>query len=242
MSKRKIALIPAAGVGSRFGSNMPKQYIEIAGQTVLSHTVNIFLNNAEIDLIAIVVSPEDNQVQTALSKPLHPKVVILPCGGETRAESVRNGVDALLNQQLAAETDWILVHDAARCCLPPAVLQRLLNESTQNETEQTGAILAIPVADTLKRATGEHIAQTVSRQDLWQAQTPQMFAAHLLQTALNGDLNDITDEASAVEKLGIAPKLVLGDVRNIKLTQAQDADLVRLLLNEATKLQTATHH
>ncbi len=222
---RYIALIPAAGVGARFGAGKPKQYVEIGGQTVLQHTLDIFLTSPLIDHVAVVLSPDDQVFQTASSS----KLSVLRCGGETRALTVRNGVAALLESGLAQPNDQILVHDAARCCLPVAALARLLQQAGGHAE---GGILAVPVADTLKRADGgRHIAATVSRADLWQAQTPQMFRAALLQQALSAeDLSAITDEASAVEKLGISPLLVEGDVRNIKLTLPQDEGLVGLLL------------
>ena len=224
---RFIALIPAAGVGERFGAGKPKQYVEIAGKTVLQHTLEIFLHHAQIDGVVVVLSPNDAFFPTLL----HDKLTVLRCGGATRAESVRNGLQALLEQGLANEADVILVHDAARCCLPQAALSRLLHEAGERAE---GGILAIPVADTLKRAanTGQ-IEVTVARAGLWQAQTPQLFRAGLLQQALSvSDLSVVTDEASAVEQLGIQPWLVLGDIRNLKLTLPQDEELVRLLLEK----------
>lgn len=227
MKRKNIVLIPAAGVGARFGAGKPKQYVEIAGKTVLEHTVSVFLRHRSVDLVAVAVSPEDGFIdafQTA-----YPAVSVLKCGGAARAETVRNGVDVLLQQGLAAADDNILVHDAARCCLPDDALTRLINEAGN---ASCGGILAIPVADTLKRADGGKIGSTVSREGLWQAQTPQLFAANLLQRALAAEnLNGITDEASAVERLGVQPLLVLGDVRNLKLTQPQDEGLATLLLN-----------
>lgn len=222
--KRNIALIPAAGVGARFGAGKPKQYVEINGKTVLQHTVDIFERHEQIDFIAVIVSPEDNIFQTALDK-----VGVFKVGGETRAETVRNGVETLLKQGLAAETDNILVHDAARCCLPSEALSRLIEAAANAEQ---GGILAVPVADTLKRAgEGSRVIETVSRAGLWQAQTPQLFQAALLQRALSADdLSSVTDEASAVERLGVRPLLVLGDTRNLKLTLPQDEFIVRLLL------------
>ncbi|MCS4533099.1 2-C-methyl-D-erythritol 4-phosphate cytidylyltransferase [Neisseria montereyensis] len=222
--KRNIALIPAAGVGARFGAGKPKQYVEINGKTVLQHTVDIFTEHRDIDLTAVVLAPEDRFFQTASEK-----VVLLHCGGATRAQTVRNGIDALLTQGLAQAEDNILVHDAARCCLPPDALDRLL-KAAGNRPE--GGILAIPVADTLKQAQADkHIQATVPRAGLWQAQTPQLFQTALLKRALaEADLNAVTDEASAVEMLGIQPLLVEGDSRNLKLTLPQDEYIVRLLL------------
>ena len=225
MTRRHIALIPAAGIGTRFGAGKPKQYVEINGKTVLQHTIAIFENHPAIDLIAVIVSPEDQTFQTTPSS----KTCVFRVGGASRAETVRNGVSALLAQGLAAEQDDILVHDAARCCLPPEALTRLIEEAGGQEQ---GGILAVPVADTLKRADGKnHIGETVSRAGLWQAQTPQLFQTTLLHGALSvEDLSDITDEASAVEKLGVQPLLVQGDTRNLKLTLPQDEYIVRLLL------------
>lgn len=225
MTRRHITLIPAAGIGTRFGADKPKQYVEINGKTVLQHTIDIFENHPAIDLIAVIVSPEDQTFQTTPSG----KTRVFRVGGASRAETVRNGVSELLEQGLAAEQDNILVHDAARCCLPPEALNRLIEEAGGQEQ---GGILAIPVADTLKRADGKnHIGETVSRAGLWQAQTPQLFQTALLHRALSvEDLSDITDEASAVEKLGVQPLLVQGDARNLKLTLPQDELIVRLLL------------
>lgn len=227
MKRKNIALIPAAGIGARFGADKPKQYVEIGGKTVLEHTVCIFQNHPSIDMTVVIVSPEDvlaDGFQTAFAG-----VEVWKIGGRTRAETVRNGVAKLLETGLAAETDNILVHDAARCCLPSEALTRLIEQA--GNVEQ-GGILAIPVADTLKRAEGGQISATADRSGLWQAQTPQLFRAGLLYRALTAEnLEGITDEASAVEKLGIRPLLVQGDARNLKLTQPQDAYIVRLLLD-----------
>ncbi|MFQ3037993.1 2-C-methyl-D-erythritol 4-phosphate cytidylyltransferase [Neisseria cinerea] len=227
MKRKNIALIPAAGIGARFGADKPKQYVEIGGKTVLEYTVCIFQNHPSIDMTVVVVSPEDvlaDGFQTAFAG-----VEVWKIGGRSRTETVRNGVAKLLETGLVVETDNILVHDAARCCLPSEALTRLI-EQAGNAAE--GGILAIPVADTLKRADGGNISATVERTGLWQAQTPQLFRAGLLCRALAAEnLEGITDEASAVEKLGVRPLLIQGDARNLKLTQPQDAYIVRLLLN-----------
>ena len=224
---RNIALIPAAGVGARFGAGKPKQYVQIHGQSVLQHTLNVFLAHPQIDYIAVILSPDDETLQTASSD----KVGLFKCGGDSRAETVRNGVNALLHSGLAAADDNILVHDAARCCLPAEALSRLI-DAAGNQAQ--GGIFAVPVADTLKRADAHgQIEATVPRAGLWQAQTPQLFQTALLQRALAAeDLSAVTDEASAVEALGIQPLLVAGDSRNLKLTLPQDEHIVRLLLAE----------
>lgn len=225
---RYIALIPAAGVGARFGAGKPKQYVEINGKTVLRHTVDIFLNHPQIDYTAVILATDDTVFQTA-SSDNSTKLGIFHVGGQTRAETVRNGLRELVAQGIAAADDNILVHDAARCCLPAAALSRLIEQAGAAEQ---GGILAVPVADTLKRADdANRIAATISRAALWQAQTPQLFQTALLQRALSAaDLDGITDEASAVEAIGIRPLLVEGDTRNLKLTLPQDEHLVRLLL------------
>lgn len=235
MNPRFFAVVPAAGVGSRFGSHIPKQYTSIAGQAVLLHTLQRLLACERLAGVAVVLSPDDAYFQD-LDLPewaQTERLQILYCGGESRAESVRNGIQALMQPEKVAAHDWLLVHDAARCSLPAAALQRLL--AVADDACQ-GAILALPVADTLKKqdAYGK-IATTIDRSGLWQAQTPQMFRAQALQDALSiEDLNAITDEASAMELQGVHAQLVVGDVRNLKLTLAQDATLVELLLNSGT--------
>ena len=225
MSPRNIALIPAAGSGSRFGAAKPKQYLEIGGKTVLQHTLDIFLAHPPIHYTAVILAPADHIFQTVSSK----RLGIFRVGGASRAQTVRNGLHALTAQGIAAPHDNILVHDAARCCLPPEALTRLI-EAAGGTPE--GGILAMPVADTLKRGDGANrVAATVPRTALWQAQTPQLFQTALLLRALcAADSDGFTDEASAVEALGIRPQLVEGDARNLKLTLPQDETLVRLLL------------
>lgn len=243
---RLIALIPAAGVGARFGSQQAKQYHRIGAHTVLTHTLKALSRATEISLIAVILSPQDTHFQADLlpenchcynpnfrqpenthSTPVLP----LYLGGQYRAETVRNGLDALLTQQIINPNDIVLVHDAARCCLPQSALQRLIQ--TANHAIN-GAILALPVADTLKKADGQNITHTISREGLWRAQTPQMFQAALLQRALHQtDNSQITDEASAVEALGLQPLLIQGDSRNIKLTYPEDeAEATRWLNGE----------
>lgn len=235
MSARFFAIVPAAGVGSRFGSTIPKQYTHIAGQSVLMHTLERLLLCEQIVGVVLVLSPEDDFFEQLPQEAWAqtPRLQVCYCGGDSRAASVRNGIEALMQSQHIGSEDWILVHDAARCCLPSSALQRLIAAADESIA---GAILALPVADTLKKQTAtKQIDHTVDRTGLWQAQTPQMFRAEALQDALNRvDLNTITDEASAMEACGIQAQLVLGDVRNLKLTLAHDAELVELLLKSGT--------
>lgn len=228
MSQKFIALLPAAGIGSRFGANIPKQYAIIAGKPVLQHTLDVFTQEPRINHIAIIISPNDPYFDNSITLPENAKAYRI--GGETRAQTVQNGVNHLLHAGIIQAQDYILVHDAARCCLPQTALTRIIQAATHPD----GALLAIPVADTLKRQNATQCSQeTVSRTHLWQAQTPQVFQAALLQRALahaNHDL--ITDEASAVEALGLTPLLVEGDSRNFKLTRPDDAPLAALLLQQ----------
>ncbi len=230
---RYFALVPAAGVGSRFGAALPKQYVRIAGRTVLEHTLRRLLDEPQIVQVAVVLARDDAwfEQEVRLPENLAAKLRTLYCGGESRAESVFNGLNSLLKHGVMQPDDKVLVHDAARCCLPAEALRRLLQEAGWHPV---GGILALPVADTLKRGNGEnHIAETVSRSGLWQAQTPQLFPAALLQQALAAaNPAEITDEASAVERLGLQPLLVQGDSRNLKLTWPADERIARLLLQE----------
>jgi 2-C-methyl-D-erythritol 4-phosphate cytidylyltransferase len=215
-----VALILAAGVGSRAGGDTPKQYRELLGQTVLAHSVAAFKPLLTTDSIHVVVSEADAFID-ALA---HPNVHRV--GGATRAESVRNGL-AELAKHYPPET-WVLVHDAARCCLDVGSLTHL-TDSVKHL--QTAAILAIPVADTLKQVNDQHIDKTVNREQLWQAQTPQCAQLTQLQAALAGDLSGITDEASALEAAGIPVRVVMGDSRNLKLTYPADFAIAAVLLN-----------
>ena len=226
-------LIPAAGVGSRFGASIPKQYAQIAHAPVLQHTIDLFTQNPRIGQIAVIISPEDEWYDNCIKQPAQCSVYRV--GGSSRAESVANGLATLLQQQKIAPDDTILVHDAARCCLPQAALNRLLDALPQCPD---GAILAIPVADTLKsQDDNQRIVHTVPRAGLWQAQTPQAFVASSLHRALQtADLEHITDEASAMERLGFAPQLVEGDNRNLKLTRPDDAAWAAFLLQQAQLL------
>lgn len=219
----RIALVPAAGHGSRFGAATPKQYLPLHGQPLLAHTLDVLCGCAGIDRVVVVVSPADEWFDSYRWP--HAKLEVLRVGGASRALSVANGLAALALD----DDDWLLVHDAARCCLSPAALQRLLDEV---QDDAIGGILAQPVADTVKQGTKVgRIAATIPREGLWLAQTPQMFRAGLLGEALQDAANPvITDEASAIELLGHAPKLVLGEAQNFKVTWPQDLALASAIL------------
>lgn len=217
------ALVPAAGFGARMGNQLPKQYLPLAGKPMLAHALETLCACVEITTVFVVLSPNDTQFHRYDWSHLGDKLQPLFCGGETRAESVANG---LLVSELEPD-DWVLVHDAARPCLTQAHLGKLIAELSE---DAVGGILAVPVADTLKRADAcQRIEGTEPREKLWQAQTPQMFRAGLLAQAL-AHCKNVTDEASAIESLGLAPKLVAGDSRNFKVTYPQDRVLAELLL------------
>ena len=206
------------------GHELPKQYLPLAGQPLIFHALNTLCSCAEIATVFVVLAPGDTLFHTFDWSRFGDRLQPLFCGGETRAESVLNG---LLASELEAD-DWVLVHDAARPCLTQALLGKLIAELCDDET---GGILAVPVADTLKRADGgQRIARTEERAGLWQAQTPQMFRAGLLAQALR-QCHNVTDEASAVEALGLRPKLVLSETGNFKVTYPQDMLLAELLLS-----------
>ena len=222
---RCMALIPAAGVGARMGAQCPKQYMEIAGQPVIAHTVSAFLATPQISHVFIVVSPEDAYIDDLQLSSA--RVTVLRCGGATRHESVTNGLlqmDSLHHQM--GETDWVLVHDAARPAIGSALITKLIETVAQHGV---GGLLALPVVDTVKRFQDGRL-ETISREGLWLAQTPQMFRHGQLKKAIL-DASNVTDEASAIEALGLAPLLVEGHQRNSKLTRPDDFALIASYLS-----------
>jgi 2-C-methyl-D-erythritol 4-phosphate cytidylyltransferase len=229
---RRYGLIPAAGTGMRFGSDIPKQYADIAGVPLLRRTIDSLNDAIVLEAIFIVLAPGDGLYAAKIGKVRG--VETLYCGGTTRAESVRNGL-AAIGGRVKAE-DWVLVHDAVRPCVDVTTLNRLLHEL---ESEPVGGLLAIPLADTLKRAesgAGLRAVSTEARDGLWCAQTPQMFRYAILQHAFRqADLAKVTDEAQAVEALGVKPRLVQGSPANIKVTYAEDIALAEAILGQRQK-------
>ena len=224
---RYTALIPAAGGGSRMGESVPKQYVDLAGRPLMAHAIARLAGHPMIEEVFVVLAPGDERFAQLDLRPHSAKLNPLYCGGKTRAASVLNGLVAAID--VLDESDWVLVHDAARPCLARAELDRLLGELAGDET---GGLLAIPVADTLKRANqnGE-VVGTEARDGLWRAQTPQMFRYRLLLEALRRLPPDVaTDEACAIEKLGLKPRLVMGSARNIKVTYPEDLALAEMIL------------
>jgi len=221
---RYFALIPAAGVGARMGAASPKQYLKIGGKPMLRHTLDAFLTSELVAHTFVVVSPDDPYIDTVA--PNH-GVTVLRCGGATRMESVRNGLAVLAST--LAPSDWVLVHDAARPGLTPELIGKLITETGNHPA---GGLLALPVVDTVKRGIDGEACGTIPRAGLWLAQTPQMFPFPLLREALAAaqDPHAITDDASAVEALGLTPKLVEGHPRNLKVTLPDDVRIAELYL------------
>ena len=224
---RYFALVPAAGSGSRVSTGTPKQYFPLQGRPLLYYTLRQLTAHPSIRGIFVVLAPEDVEFRKGGWDDSGAKIHPLYCGGETRAASVYNGL--LAARDAIAVEDWVLVHDAARPCLSANALQRLIHEVGSDDA---GGLLAVPVADTLKRADGERrVVTTERREGLWQAQTPQMFRYGLLIEALRrcGPAT-VTDEAGAIERLGLTPKLVMGEARNLKVTYPEDLELAALIL------------
>lgn len=237
------ALIPAAGIGTRMQCECPKQYLIVAGKTILEHTLAILLAHPRISQVVVALHPQDTVFST-LPVAHHPRIRTVTGGGE-RADSVLSGLDYLAAH--VPENSWVLVHDAARPCLHLSDLNRLLAVLSEENTDGRirGAILASPVRDTMKRGvilpghTG--IDHTVDRTQLWHALTPQFFPLHLLRTCLQQALSQqavITDEASALEFCGYQPLLVTGRADNIKVTQPEDLALAGFYLSNNNKEQT----
>ena len=224
-------VIPAAGVGTRMGVDKPKQYISVNGKTIIEHTIDCFIEREEITGIVVVVSKADEYWPT-LSISKNERIITAP-GGDERYQSVFNGL-TILNDK-AGENDWVLVHDAARPCLNQSAIDRLM---INLRTHDVGGILALPCRDTMKRANvaGE-IENTVERESLWHAQTPQMFRYGKLMPAIEQVLNEnivVTDEASAMEHCGYNPVLVQGHQENIKVTHKDDLMYMEMYLERMT--------
>jgi 2-C-methyl-D-erythritol 4-phosphate cytidylyltransferase len=230
------AVVPAAGIGSRMQSSIPKQYLKIKGQTVLELTLARLSSVAAIEQILVVLNPLDSvwptlQVQGSDGKAL-PKKVSTCIGGQNRWQSVLNGLTALTG--LAADDDWVLVHDAVRPCVRVADILSLIELSA---TDDVGGLLAIPVSDTLKRAIVqpgelERVAETINRDRMWSACTPQIFRFGLLRESLRKAAASglpITDEASALESEGYQPLLIPCGRDNIKITHPDDLMLAELI-------------
>jgi 2-C-methyl-D-erythritol 4-phosphate cytidylyltransferase len=222
-ASRCFALVPCAGVGTRAGIGGPKQYASVGGRSVVGHTLAALAGVGRIENTLVVLSPEDAEFESHV-----PGFGgwVARCGGDTRAATVTHGL-AQLRALGVHEHDWVLVHDAARCLIRAAWVNRLIDACADDEV---GGLLALPVADTLKHEVDGRVAATVDRSAKWAAQTPQMFRLGLLEPALRAAGAAVTDESSAVEAAGHAPKLVRGDFENFKLTWPGDFALAERLL------------
>ncbi len=226
------ALIPCAGAGSRAGTLQPKQYQLLAGQPMVMHTVQALAQVPQLSSGWLVLSPEDGFAWPSAGWPAHFQRV--RCGGASRAQSVFNGLQAMLAAGVDAQ-DWVLVHDAARCLVQPEAVIRLIDAC---KDDAVGGLLALPLPDTLKSEAGGRVNATVPREHKWLAQTPQMFRLQALHDALavvaDSGFAGITDEASAMERLGHAPRLVEGSAQNVKVTYPADFALAEAVLRSRT--------
>ena len=221
---RCVALVPCAGIGARAAGGGPKQYAMVAGEPMVAHTLRALAGVKRIVATLVVLSPDDALFESAL--PGFDPAWAVRCGGATRAQTVANGLDELASRGWRAD-DWVLVHDAARCLLRAEWVDRLIDACSG---DAVGGLLALPIADTLKSAQGDRVSATLDRRDKWAAQTPQMFRLGLLREALAAAGEAVTDESSAIESLGFAPRLVPGEAENFKLTWPADFALAERLL------------
>ena len=225
-----VAVVPAAGVGTRMKANCPKQYLKIDGLTILEHTVLKLLSHSNISQVILVIS-EDDEYFNETSLATHPDIITVD-GGNERVDSVLAGLKAIDEKN----NHWVLVHDAARPCLEFADIDALINSCRQTNH---GGILASPVRDTMKTSDSQlQVTATVERSTLWHALTPQMFQTKLLIDAIERALADdavVTDESSAIEYVGLPSLLVEGSSENIKITRPEDLALASFYLSRINK-------
>ncbi len=223
------AIVPAAGVGKRMGAALPKQYLKLNGKEILVWTLSLLSELDFLEKIVLVVNPEDDYFSENLASDF-PNVLLVD-GGAERLNSVAKGLDAL--SKLASDKDWVLVHDAVRPCVRKMDINNLLEKLSSN---QVGGILASPVKDTLKRSdSAMHVTETLDRTQHWLAATPQMFRYGLLQKAIDAAIvssYQATDEAAAIEALGLPVQLVEGHSDNIKVTSKEDLALLEFILQQ----------
>jgi 2-C-methyl-D-erythritol 4-phosphate cytidylyltransferase len=222
------AVVPAAGVGKRMGSNTPKQYLEINGKPVLEHTLERLLSVPSLSGIFVALGAEDGY-WADLSSSKDSRVFVAP-GGRERADSVLSALRSM--DSVADPEDWVLVHDAARLCITREDIEKLIQTLAQ---DPIGGILALPVSDTLKTVQDLRILNTPDRSVIWRALTPQMFRYGLLRDALSSAQAEgriVTDEASAIEQSGYQPRIVEGRPDNIKITRPEDLELAAFYLEK----------
>lgn len=222
------AVVPAAGVGKRMGSNTPKQYLEINGKPVLEHTLERLLSVPSLSGVFVALGAEDGYWDD-LSSSKDSRVFAAP-GGRERADSVLSALRSM--DSVADPEDWVLVHDAARLCITREDIEKLIQTLAQ---DPIGGILALPVSDTLKTVQDLRILNTPDRSVIWRALTPQMFRYGLLRDALSSAQAEgriVTDEASAIEQSGYQPRIVEGRPDNIKITRPEDLELAAFYLEK----------
>ena len=215
------ALVPCAGTGSRSGASGPKQYEMLAGRRLVDHTLAALGQVRRLSTLLVGVSPGDQTLAGT------PGIALAECGGPTRAATVLGGLAALRDCG-ARDEDWVLVHDAARCLITADLVDRLIDACLD---DPVGGLLAVPLADTLKHGPDGQVSATLAREGHWLAQTPQMFRLGVLEKALRQAGSQVTDESSAIEALGLRPRLVPGSSLNFKVTWPQDFLLASALLS-----------
>ena len=226
------AVVPAAGVGRRMNVDIPKQYLEIRGKTLMEHTLERLLDFPLLEKVVVVLDRDDSYYKDI--DLLRDGRILLAKGGSERYQSVLNGLNVL--SELASDNDWVMVHDVARPCIRRSDLDWLVDQISDHPV---GGILGNPVRDTMKRTEGSAISETVDRDNLWHALTPQMFRMKLLQNAMQQAINDdmpVTDEASAIEYSGKQPVMIEGHPDNIKVTRGTDLALASLYIEQQSKL------
>ena len=227
MSGQVWAIVPAAGAGKRMGADRPKQYLPLAGQTVIQHTLEKLVAVPEVSGVVVALDIDDAYwagLNISLAKPVR-----MVTGGQERVHSVLNAVNAVINE--LDKDDWLLVHDAARPCVQVDDIRTLLRSIQEHPC---GGLLAAPVSDTIKQADeNQGVECTIDRSRLWHALTPQCFRAPLLHQALELGVRNpaaITDESGAIEALGLTPLLVQGRTDNLKITRPEDLALAEFYL------------
>jgi 2-C-methyl-D-erythritol 4-phosphate cytidylyltransferase len=205
---------------------VPKQYVEIDGAPMVAHTLAALAGVARLKLVLVALAPGDEEFERRGELPAGKRFVVSRCGGNSRSETVAAGLGRLLKQG-ARPDDWVLVHDAARCLVRAEWIDRLIDVCAE---DPVGGLLAMPVADTLKRESTGRVLTTLPRDAVWQAQTPQMFRLGPLADALEDAGSNATDEASAMEWQGLSPRLVVGSSENFKITQPEDFALAEAVL------------
>jgi 2-C-methyl-D-erythritol 4-phosphate cytidylyltransferase/2-C-methyl-D-erythritol 2,4-cyclodiphosphate synthase len=232
---RLYALVPCAGTGVRACAQGPKQYVQLAGQALVGHTLAALEQVERLHAVMVMLAPDDTVFEREVPEFAGTRAWIVRKGGATRAATVANGLHAL-REYGARDDDWVLVHDAARALVRPAWVNRLIDACLG---DAVGGLLALPVADTLKGEEGGRAAVTVDRRGKWAAQTPQMFRLGALRDALARAGDAVTDDASAIEATGRRPKLVMGDAANIKITWPEDFARAQALLRAVSEGETS---